>query len=154
MEYERTLCDLDDAGWDKRSWPHEDTHVGMRLRRLWRKLDNGDQLMLHRFEADTGDPTPHEHPQCVAAHVLGPGAYELGFVVNGVCQARMICHWPFYYEMRTEEVKHFVLPRTGPIFSIAIWTDFPEREIVPSGPLVPVDAEVLNIVKGAFHRLW
>ncbi len=54
--------------------------------------------------------------------------------------------------MRTREVAHYVLPRSGPIYSVALWTEFPDREPVPSDPLQVI--ETLPLVEAVFARLW
>jgi hypothetical protein len=115
-----------------------------------------DQLMLHRFLPESGVHDPHSHPMAVAAHVLGPGAYEVGFVTNNLCQARMICDADFYYEMRTSEVAHYVLPRSGPIYSVAMWTAFPALfNGAPSDPLIAISADrIRDVVTETFDRLW
>lgn len=151
--YESLLPRMDDASWDRREWPHEDARAGMRVHRLWRKLGD-DQLMLHRFLPEEGTHEPHNHPKAVAAHVLGPGEYEVGFIVGGVCQTRMICSGEFYYEMITPQVRHYVLPRSGPVYSIAIWTEFPNPSCVPEDPLRLVSSELRQHVEATFDRLW
>jgi hypothetical protein len=154
LHYEGLLPHLGAEGWDLREWPHADARVGMRVHRLWRAM-GADQLMLHRFLPEEGVQEPHPHPKAVAAHVLGPNEYEVGFIVNGACQARMISTKDFYYEMTTPEVKHYVYPQTGPVYSVAVWTDFPDRAPVPKDRLQRLPARVVcEHVVALFEKLW
>lgn len=152
--YESLIPYMKDTEWDQREWPHEDARAGMRLHRLWKKIGD-DQVMLHRFIPESGTQSPHHHPKAVAAHVLGPGEYEVGFIVDGVCQTRMISSQEFYYEMITPEVRHYVLPRSGPVYSVAIWTEFPRPSCVPDIALqLRPGPQLLEVVSGAFERIW
>jgi hypothetical protein len=155
--YETDLLGWEDSAWDRREWPDPKARAGMRLHRLWRKVGD-DQIMLHRFLPEPGDQAqvPHPHPMAVAAHVLGPGEYELGFVVGKTCLTRMICDRPFYYEMISRQVRHYVLPRTGPIYSVALWTPYRAEQFVPVDRLAvsPEPEKLLAHVQGAFDRTW
>jgi hypothetical protein len=155
LRFEQLLPSLPDKEWDLREWPSPEISAGMRVHRLWRRMGKSTQLMLHRFLPEPGVHDPHAHPMAVCAHVLGPGEYEVGFIVGDVCHARLVCDGDFYYEMRTPAIKHYVLPRSGPIYSVCIWTSFPRQEVVPDVPLKAVDhQETLAVVTDVFERLW
>lgn len=158
LETQLVTGGFDDAGWDLRQWPDPQINAGMRVHRLWRRLGTtsaSEQLMLHRFVPEPGVHEPHAHPMAIAAHVLGPGEYEVGFITDGVCQARLVCAEDFYYEMRTREVRHYVLPRSGPVYSVCLWTPFPPAETVPGAPLSAIgEVPTLPVVQSLFERLW
>ena len=128
-EHERGLLldqhQFDPSKWTKSGWPDKDhPGAGMRVDRIHRAVGK-DRVMLHRFTADKGGPALHTHPFMLAAHILGPGTYEVGFGHKGVVTSRVSASAPYYYEMLTREVQHYVLP-TGPepVYTIAIWVPF------------------------------
>jgi hypothetical protein len=153
--YERTVPETDDAAWTKMWWPHPQANASMRVQRLHRKLPNGDQFMLHRFVPGTGPACLHVHPRALAAHVLGGGLYEVGFAHRGHVHTRVLVRGEYYYEMRTHDVEHYVTILEGPIYTTAIWTEFPEerqpealtQDLIPAADLLPT-------VRGAFERIW
>lgn len=152
--YETLIPHWKDEDWDKREWPHPEATAGMRVHRLWRKIGS-DQVMLHRFIAEPGTHDPHNHPMAVAAHVLGGGEYEVGFVIGDRLQTRAVTSGDFYYEMITPEIRHYVMPRSTPVYSVAIWTEFPPPTVLPDQSLRLRPAKALrDHVVGVFERLW
>lgn len=156
-EYEARLESTPDGLWEHSTWPDRSSEPqGMFIERLTQPLENGDIFMLHRFMPDTGEGYVHGHPYAVASDVLGPGTYEVGFIVGGACHSRVVCTGPFYYEMRTQEVQHAVRPLSGPIFSVAIWSPFPPRAALPPvsyAPLREQSDSLLEHVRRTFDRL-
>lgn len=115
-----------DQGWTVSGWPAAGSQAGMRVDRIHRAIGD-DRLMLHRFWPDEGEPNHHTHPFALAAHVLGPGCYEVRFQTDSVCHVRAVFRGEMYYEMRTPEVQHSVIPVEGPVYSVAICTPFLPR---------------------------
>lgn len=124
----------DPEPWTRSVWPDPASEVhGMRVERATRKVDQ-DLLMVHRFETTPGPAALHVHPYAMAAHILGPGTYELGLGGAGKCHARVLCEADqgFYYEMLSPELQHYVLPKDDiPILTVAMWTPFRPLEVAP-----------------------
>lgn len=158
-DYELQLLggEIGDHGWTKSGWPSEGHgEVGMKLERLHRPMGK-DRLMLHRFWPASGNGALHVHPYILAAHVLGPGIYEVGFGLKDVLQSRVVSAGSYYYEMLTRNIQHYVLPKgPEPVHTVAIWVPFSGNQLPPPvamDGLADVDS-MRSVVEGFFERLW
>lgn len=150
--YEKQLESIE--GWERTHWPDPTAPPsGMKVLRLVKDMGGGDRIMMHRFEGDDGNGYCHTHQYALGVHALGPAPYEVGFGIGGKCHTRTFCTGPFYYEMRTPELEHFVLPKGSPLYTVALWTPFEAPEKVPpplQQDLLRHHEELIIIVQAAF----
>lgn len=155
---------LEEFQWNYTTWPASNAPpAGMKVERyVTQPKGSSDRLMLHRFQPDGGDGHIHPHPYALAAHVLGPGMYEVGFYhgpgdaisCKVPMMSRVLCEGEFYYEMVTSKVAHCVRPITGPIYSVALWTPFPPEIVYPERlekGVLRDRQELLSVIEGKFN---
>lgn len=146
LAYEEQLPDLLQ---DLDAWTYQDVNVhrgAIAFDRLWRNMPNGDRLHVHCIPPNPEQvPYLHAHGRPTALHLLGPGAYELGWGASERLHGRSVVPGgPWYYEMITGHIQHYVrVLGPEPVYSIMLWPpDWPPphrgADLDPSpAPLTP-----------------